>query len=119
MSRTLLSYTSAYMSENCPCCGFDLSAHANEWFGPFSISQSMAKLTGLDPSVPHMRPEVIKAICAYVTLHNLNNPENKSEIYTDEALLQLTGMNIMTYQQLQDRISVHLGPVGEPVEECS
>lgn len=69
---------------------------------PVAISSRLAEFMGVDVSVRMPRIEATKYICYYIQQHNLENPEDRREIFPDSRMKNLFGYspNSLTYESL-------------------
>ena len=95
--------------------------NANSGFlKPVHISKDMAQFAGWDSSQPKSRVDATKALCKYIRDNNLQNPENRRQIFPDEKLKKLLGYEDgsepLTYYSMQTYMKPHfkaLAPVAE------
>lgn len=87
-------------------------SNANSGFNkPVKISDEMAKFNGWGDEL-HSRVDVTKAICAYVSENNLQNPDDRRQILPDDKLKKLLSYNgteeePLTYYRIQQYIKHH------------
>ena len=78
---------------------------------PVAISKEMAKFTGWVPAELKSRVDVTKFICNYIKEHNLQNPQDKREIFPDAKLHKLlnikSGDPPLTYYRIQSYMKHH------------
>lgn len=81
---------------------------------PVKISKDMTKFTGWDASELKSRVDVTRYICNYVKEHDLQNPEDRRQIFPDKklrSLLKLDKASLkaepLTYYSLQQKIQPH------------
>ncbi len=83
---------------------------------PVRISEHMAMFTGWDPEVLRTRVEVTNFVCSYIKSNNLQNPDDKRQIFSDEKLRDLlnydpnTDDKPLTYCYIQKKIQHHFSP---------
>ena len=58
-----------------------------------AISKDLAEFTGWDENEMYSRVQVTKFVCDYIRENNLQNPEDRREIFPDEALQNLLNFN--------------------------
>lgn len=86
--------------------------NANSGFlKPVQISKDMAQFAGWDSAQPRSRVDATKALCKYIKEHNLQNPDNRREIFPDEKLKKLLGYeegsDPLTYYSMQTYMKSH------------
>ncbi len=78
---------------------------------PVAISKEMAKFTGWVPAELKSRVDVTKFICNYIKEHDLQNPQDKREIFPDAKLHKLlnikSGDPPLTYYRIQSYMKHH------------
>ena len=76
---------------------------------PGPISDELAKFLGMPAGSQLARTEVTTKVIAYVKEFNLQNPENKKQIISDEKLKALLepGDNVITFFNLQTFLKKH------------
>jgi upstream activation factor subunit UAF30 len=87
---------------------------------PTPITNELSSFLGL-PNDSHIaRTDVTSQVIAYVKTHNLQNPENKKQIFPNEALanlLQAPAGDVITFFNIQTYLKKHfLPPVPQVVE---
>jgi len=87
---------------------------------PTPITNELSSFLGL-PNDSHIaRTDVTSQVIAYVKTHNLQNPENKKQIFPNEALanlLQAPEGDVITFFNIQTYLKKHfLPPVPQVVE---
>ena len=87
------------------------STHSNSVFlQPSKISPALAKFCGVTAETMISRTDATRKIAAYIKEHNLQNPENRREILSDETLISLfalTSEDKLNYFNLQRYIKPH------------
>ena len=89
------------------------ASNANSGFlKPVKISKDMAKFTGWSSTDKKSRVEVTKFICNYIKENNLQNPEDRRQIFADPKLKKLLGVDLsndnpLTYYKIQTFIKPH------------
>lgn len=82
---------------------------------PTLISDELAAFLGVPKGTEMARNQVTKAIHEYAKTHNLQNPENKRQIFLDTKLSKLLGVaknEVVTYFNLQRYTAKHFAKHG-------
>lgn len=72
---------------------------------PLTPSAELAAVVG---STPLARSEVVKKLWDYIKANNLQNPENKREIISDDKLKPVFGKDKVTMFEMNKLIAGHL-----------
>lgn len=72
---------------------------------PVKPSAELAKITGSDP-LP--RSEIVSKMWEYIKKHDLQNPQNKREILSDDTLRPIFGKDKVTMFEMNKHISNHV-----------
>ncbi|MFC4729702.1 SWIB/MDM2 domain-containing protein [Coralloluteibacterium thermophilus] len=72
---------------------------------PVKPSADLAKITGPDP-LP--RSEVVSKMWDYIKKNDLQNPQNKREIISDDTLRPIFGADKVTMFEMNKLLSKHL-----------
>jgi chromatin remodeling complex protein RSC6 len=72
---------------------------------PVQPSSDLAAVVG---SQPLARSEVVSKIWEYIKRHNLQNPENRREIFADGTLRKIFGKDKVTMFELNKHLGQHL-----------
>jgi hypothetical protein len=87
------------------------SSHSNSVFlQPSKISPALAKFCGVTAETMISRTDATRKIAAYIKEHDLQNPDNRREILSDETLITLfalTSEDKLNYFNLQRYIKPH------------
>ena len=79
------------------------------------ISLELASFLGRDPAELMARTEVVKGMWDYIKAKNLQNPENKREIFLDEKMKEVFGCDAFTMFTMNKYIGAHIHPF-KPVD---
>lgn len=80
---------------------------------PVQLSKEMANFTGWDHSEHRSRVDVTKYICNYIRENNLQNPDDRRQIFADKKLASLLGYDSksddkpLTYYRIQTYMKKH------------
>lgn len=74
---------------------------------PLKLSKPLAKFLG---TKKESRPQVTKKLWDYFKEHDLQNPNDKREIFMDKTLKDIFGVDKMTMFQLGKYVSAHVEP---------
>ena len=78
---------------------------------PATISKELADFTGWDIAVPHSRVEFTLFLSKYIRENNLQNPENKREIFGNDVLAKLLNYDpakeTLTFPLIQRKMQIH------------
>lgn len=80
---------------------------------PSKISDELCEFVGVPKGTEQSRTDITRFINSYVKEHNLNNPENRREIFPDKklkAILNVKDGDKVSYFILQRLISHHFPP---------
>jgi upstream activation factor subunit UAF30 len=87
------------------------STHSNSVFlQPSQISSDLAIFCGVEPGIMLSRTDATRKIAAYIKEHDLQNPDNRREIFSDATLINLfalTSEDKLNYFNLQRYIKPH------------
>lgn len=72
---------------------------------PLTPSADLAAIVGSEP-LP--RTEVVKKLWEYIKKHNLQNPENKRNIFADDNLRPIFGKDEVNMFEMTKLVSKHL-----------
>ena len=72
---------------------------------PLQPSKELAAVVGSDP-LP--RPQVVKKLWEYIKKNDLQNPENRREIRSDEQLRAVFGKDKVTMFEMNKYVAQHL-----------
>ncbi|MET4701838.1 upstream activation factor subunit UAF30 [Constrictibacter sp. MBR-5] len=72
---------------------------------PLQPSKELAAVVGPDP-LP--RPQVVKKLWEYIKKHDLQNPENRREIMSDDKLRAVFGKDKVTMFEMNKYVAQHL-----------
>ena len=72
---------------------------------PMTLSPELQAVIG---SGPYPRGEVAKKIWDYIKAHNLQNPQNKRNIFADDKLMPIFGKKEVTMFEMTKLVSAHL-----------
>jgi upstream activation factor subunit UAF30 len=72
---------------------------------PLQPSKELAAVVGSDP-LP--RPEVVKKLWEYIKKNDLQNPQNRREINSDEKLRAVFGKDKVTMFEMNKYVAQHL-----------
>ncbi len=72
---------------------------------PLQPSKELAAVVGSD-SLP--RPQVVKKLWEYIKKHDLQNPENRREIISDDKLRAVFGKDQVTMFEMNKYVAQHL-----------
>lgn len=72
---------------------------------PLQPSKELAAVVGSDP-IP--RPEVVKKLWEYIKKNDLQNPENRREIRSDDKLRAVFGKEKVTMFEMNKYVAQHL-----------
>ncbi len=72
---------------------------------PMTLSPELQAVIG---SGPYPRGEVVKKIWDYIKAHNLQNPQNKRNIFADDKLMPIFGKKEVTMFEMTKLVSAHL-----------
>ncbi|MBU0660748.1 SWIB/MDM2 domain-containing protein [Patescibacteria group bacterium] len=72
---------------------------------PLNLSPELEAVIGKGPTP---RTQVVKKIWEYIKKHNLQNPENKRNIFADDLLRPIFGKDEVTMFEMTKLVSGHL-----------
>ncbi|MBV8522639.1 MAG: hypothetical protein JOY71_11040 [Acetobacteraceae bacterium] len=72
---------------------------------PLQPSEELAVVVG---SAPLSRAEVVSKVWDYIKSHNLQNPENRREILSDDNLKRVFGKDQVTMFEMNKYLAQHL-----------
>ena len=72
---------------------------------PLQPSEELAAVVG---SAPLSRGEVVSKVWDYIKSHNLQNPENRREILSDDNLKRVFGKDRVTMFEMNKYLAQHL-----------
>ena len=72
---------------------------------PLQPSKELAAIVGKDP-LP--RPQMVKKVWDYIKQNDLQNPENKREIVSDDKLRAVFGKDKVTMFEMNKHLAAHL-----------
>ena len=72
---------------------------------PLQPSNELAAIVGKDP-LP--RPQMVKKVWDYIKQNNLQNPQNKREIVSDDKLRKVFGKDKVTMFEMNKHLAAHL-----------
>jgi chromatin remodeling complex protein RSC6 len=72
---------------------------------PLNLSPELEAVVGKGP-MP--RSQVVKQLWAYIKKHDLQNPQNKRNIFADDLLMPLFGKKEVTMFEMTKLISPHI-----------
>lgn len=72
---------------------------------PMKLSAELQAVIG---SGPYPRGEVVKRIWDYIKKNNLQNPQNKRNIFADDKLMPIFGKKEVTMFEMTKLVSGHL-----------
>ena len=72
---------------------------------PLQPSNELAAIVGKDP-LP--RPQMVKKVWDYIKANDLQNPENKREIVSDDKLRAVFGKDKVTMFEMNKHLAAHL-----------
>ena len=72
---------------------------------PLQPSQELGAVVG---SSPLSRPDVVSKMWDYIKKNNLQNPQNKREIFSDEKLEPIFGVKKVTMFEMNKHLARHL-----------
>jgi len=72
---------------------------------PLSLSAELEAVVGKGP-MP--RSQVVKKLWEYIKKHNLQNPNNKRNIFADDLLMPLFGKKEVTMFEMTKLVSPHI-----------
>ena len=82
---------------------------------PSKVSNDLCVFMGKEPGTYIARTEVTKKLTEYITLNNLQNPENRRQILPDDHLMKLLGEDakdvFLTHFTMQKYINRHFEKV--------
>jgi chromatin remodeling complex protein RSC6 len=70
--------------------------------------QPLEELAAVVGSHPLARGQVVSKMWEYIRLHNLQNPENRREILTDDKLRRIFGKDKVTMFEMNKHLTGHL-----------
>lgn len=79
------------------------------------ISPELAGFLGRDPAELVARTDVVKGMWDYIKAKNLQNPENKREIFLDDKMKEVFGCDTFTMFTMNKYIGAHIHPF-KPVD---
>ena len=79
------------------------------------ISPELAAFLGRDPAELCARTEVVKGCWDYIKANNLQNPENKREIFLDDNMKKVFGCDSFTMFTMNKYVGAHIHPF-KPVD---
>ncbi len=72
---------------------------------PLNLSSELEAVVGKGP-MP--RSQVVKKLWDYIKKHDLQNPENKRNIFADDLLMPLFGKKEVTMFEMTKLVSAHI-----------
>lgn len=72
---------------------------------PMNLSAELEAVVGKGP-MP--RSQVVKKLWEYIKKHNLQNPENKRNIFADDLLMPLFGKKEVNMFEMTKLVSAHI-----------
>jgi chromatin remodeling complex protein RSC6 len=72
---------------------------------PLQPSNELAEIVGKDP-LP--RPQMVKKVWDYIKANELQNPENRREIVSDDKLRAVFGKDKVTMFEMNKHLAAHL-----------
>ncbi len=72
---------------------------------PMTVSEELAAVVGKGP-MP--RAQVVKKLWEYIKKNNLQNPENKRNIFADDKLMPIFGKKEVNMFEMTKLVSKHL-----------
>lgn len=72
---------------------------------PLNLSAALEAVVG---NGPMPRSEVVKKLWDYIKKHNLQNPENKRNIFADDLLRPIFGKDEVTMFEMTKLVSPHI-----------
>lgn len=77
---------------------------------PQAVTDELATFIGIEPGTLISRVDVTRKLCDYIRVHDLQNQQNRREIYADPPLAKLLRHDAavpLTYYNLQSKIQIH------------
>jgi len=90
---------------------FDKMPEGGGLTAPMEVSPELAAIIGMDPSVTS-RVQCLKRLWAYLTEHNLQDPEDERFFTPDQKMAKVFGPERMRADKMSEFLGAHLEKIG-------